>query len=229
MNSLIRSVAITPLILLYPTSSNSLVINKSLNELINVHSIDWEPQESFISNGVRIYLLRFNSSMEVSEVARALSGHTNVFQKVMMQPGHLVMSGIHEGNNWVAYIYQRKSDSAGYISLMPVHNELEQKSSLDISLTEAFKLFSGYKYLSLDQYYRVDKYQVRVRMFTYQLNSLLLQQIINKHLTNKGWQLLDTNSNKSLVMTWKLNTSRINIQILQTGIYSQVLTQHIFD
>lgn len=87
-----------------------------LQVLSTIEGIYWLEPQLVQSQGVKLGLLPFTSSLSVAAAARALAENTLKFQRLQVFPGLVVLSGFHQHMHWLAYIQQSPQGTQGYVS-----------------------------------------------------------------------------------------------------------------
>jgi hypothetical protein len=83
----------------------------------------WTMDQSMRVAGVPLQVRGFTFAGEPSRLAQLYSGKPAYFQRILVSPGRIVLSGLRNEQHWLAEMYPTPSGSAGRVSVMRVKRE----------------------------------------------------------------------------------------------------------
>ena len=81
-------------------------------------AIQWDQPWNVRANGQRIRVETFSSRMSPDAVARELARANAVYQHYLVGDGRILLSGVRQGEHWLAEIQGRPDGSQGYVSAL---------------------------------------------------------------------------------------------------------------
>jgi hypothetical protein len=84
-----------------------------------IAGVTWLPALTQDSNGISVHLVPFTSPLAPAQITRSLAQHGRKFQRFLVFPGLVILSGFHNGLHWVACIQRHGQGSRGYVSSLP--------------------------------------------------------------------------------------------------------------
>lgn len=80
----------------------------------------WQQHQAMQLSGMPSYAKSFASTLLAVEAAEILSGHTDIFQRVLTLRDKIILSGLRAGWHWLAEIESAPQGSRGYVSALYV-------------------------------------------------------------------------------------------------------------
>lgn len=90
-----------------------------LNSL-SVQGLRWGSIQPMLLSGVPAYMKPFTSGDSALPAAQSLAAHTDLFQRVLMTPGTIILSGLQADWHWLAQVDTLGAGAKGYVSAMRI-------------------------------------------------------------------------------------------------------------
>ncbi|MGB3288674.1 MAG: hypothetical protein WBA83_05320 [Burkholderiaceae bacterium] len=86
----------------------------------SMQGLRWESVQSMFLSGVPAHVRPFASDLAALPVARSLAAHVDLFQRVLVTPGTIILSGWQANWHWLAQVDALSRGAKGYVSAMRV-------------------------------------------------------------------------------------------------------------
>lgn len=117
---LFRAICLTTGYALVPFGLAHADVASRLNGM-QVPGLVWQPVQPVDVAAIPVHIKPFTSTQSVAQVAEALADHQDVFQRILVSPGLVVLSGVSEETHWLAEIWRvggHPEGSAGRVSVL---------------------------------------------------------------------------------------------------------------
>lgn len=106
-------------------------------QALDVPAIAWEPAQRMQAADQPLHVRPFSSAQQPVQLAKALAGHSDIFQRVLTSKHKIVLSGLQPGWHWLAEIHAVPGGAQGYVSALYVEGARLQASGSDKALVDA--------------------------------------------------------------------------------------------
>lgn len=82
------------------------------------HVLVWQSLQAMEANGIPLLIRSFRASRSASDVAALMSAHSEYFQRLLVTPGLIRLSGVTENAHWLAELEPHPDGTQGRVSVL---------------------------------------------------------------------------------------------------------------
>lgn len=191
----------------------------ALADAADTGMLQWAGIQTVFMGGVKTHTAAFTSFTAVSDVAHALTGKLSVFDRVLVAPGQLVLSGLRDGWHWLAVILPDTKNVHGYVSAMQTGQGFRTPGSA--------VLFSRSPVLSFFHDV-VDGDKVTQYVQEVRVSPDILAGLANQQLASQGWVQQGRQDTSTGPWQWRRPGENLHVLAFKgsTGT-TRIFSQHI--
>lgn len=103
----------------WPVYADALSASASFSEL-DVPGLQWTASQSMLLSAVPLRVRAFTFPGEPVQLAQLYSGKPAYFQRILFSTGRIVLSGLRNGEHWLADMHPTATGTGGKLSVMRV-------------------------------------------------------------------------------------------------------------